>query len=139
MAEEEIYRKKSLERLSAPEDLSDYLRVTGPGIWMVLASVILVLVGILVWGALAHLETTITVDAEVVNNEATVYVTGADISAVKEGMTLRAGDSEGRIESLEYDEYGRCIVKARVYTDDGKYDARIVTESVTPVSFLIGR
>ena len=139
MPEEGIFRQKSIERLSAPEDLSDYLKVTGPGIWMVLASIIVILAGILVWGSLAHLETRLPVDAEVVNNEATVYVTGADISQIKEGMMLRAGGGEGRIESLDFDEYGRCIVKARVYTDDGKYDATIVTERVTPVSFLIGR
>ncbi len=139
MPEEGIFRQKSIERLSAPEDLSDYLKVTGPGIWMVLASIIVILAGILVWGSLAHLETRLPVDAEVVNNEATVYVTGADISQIKEGMMLRAGNGEGRIESLEFDDYGRCIVKATVYTDDGKYDADIVTERVTPVSFLIGR
>ncbi len=139
MPEEGIFRQKSIERLSTPEDLSDYLKVTGPGIWMVLASIIVILAGILVWGSLAHLETRLPVDAEVVNNEATIYVTGADISQIKEGMMLRAGGGEGRIESLDFDEYGRCIVKARVYTDDGKYDATIVTERVTPVSFLIGR
>ena len=42
MAEEkkEIFRKKSLERVSSPEHLNDYLHVTSPAVWVVLTSVI---------------------------------------------------------------------------------------------------
>ncbi len=137
MADDKIFREKSLERLSAPEDLSDYLRVTNPGIWMVLAVIIAMLAGILVWGALANLETKVPVTVEVVGNEATVYVTGEDVSKVKEGMILRVGDSEGKIEEAETDEYGRSVLKAAIYDDDGKYDGYIVTERINPISFLI--
>ena len=35
-----IFRKETLERVSSPEQLSDYLRVTNPGIWIVLAAVV---------------------------------------------------------------------------------------------------
>lgn len=37
---EKIFRKESLERISSPEQLTDYLRVTNPGIWIILASII---------------------------------------------------------------------------------------------------
>ncbi|HAG12584.1 MAG TPA: NHLP bacteriocin system secretion protein, partial [Ruminococcus sp.] len=41
MAEQkaQVFRKKSLDRISSPEQLTDYLRVTNPGIWVVLAAV----------------------------------------------------------------------------------------------------
>ena len=43
-----LFRKETLDRISSPEQLTDYLRVTNPGIWVVLAAVILLLAGILV-------------------------------------------------------------------------------------------
>ena len=55
---EQLFRKKTMERISSPEQLTDYLRVTNPGIWAVLIAVILILVGIIAWAAVGVLETT---------------------------------------------------------------------------------
>ncbi len=44
-----VYRKETLERISSPEQLTNYLKVTNVGIWAVLVTVIMILVGILVW------------------------------------------------------------------------------------------
>ena len=41
-----LFREKNLERLESPEKLNDYLRVTSPGVWMVLGAVIVLLVGL---------------------------------------------------------------------------------------------
>ena len=38
-----VFRKKALERMSSPEQLTDYLCVTNPGIRVLLAAVILLL------------------------------------------------------------------------------------------------
>ena len=40
-----LFREKSLEAVESPESLNDYLRVTSPGIWLVMASVIVLLIG----------------------------------------------------------------------------------------------
>ncbi len=45
----EIFRKKSLERVSSPEELNDYIKVTTPSVWMVLAAIIILLAGLVVW------------------------------------------------------------------------------------------
>ncbi len=42
---DQIFRKKSLDRISSPEQLNDYIRVANPGIWMILAAVIILLAG----------------------------------------------------------------------------------------------
>ena len=37
MAEQEngtLFRQKTLDRISSPEQLTDYLRITNPGIWI---------------------------------------------------------------------------------------------------------
>ena len=45
--DESIFRKKSIDRISSPEALNDYLRVTTPTFWLILAAIILLLVGFL--------------------------------------------------------------------------------------------
>ena len=45
-----IFRKKSIDKLSSPEKLDDYIRVTTPSIWVVLIAIVLLLVGAIVWG-----------------------------------------------------------------------------------------
>lgn len=46
-----VFRKKALERMSSPEQLTDYLCVTNPGIWVLLAAVILLLGALFAWSA----------------------------------------------------------------------------------------
>ncbi|MCR5399521.1 MAG: hypothetical protein K6E68_08335 [Lachnospiraceae bacterium] len=45
----DIFRKKSLDRISSPEQLNDYIKVTTPSVWVILIAVILLLVGMLAW------------------------------------------------------------------------------------------
>ena len=54
-----IFRQKSIERIESPEKLNDYLRVTSPTVWIVLAAIIVLLVGVCVWGVLGHIDSTV--------------------------------------------------------------------------------
>lgn len=49
MAENSIFRKKSMEKVSSPEQLNDYLRVSTPAVWIILAAILILLVGFIVW------------------------------------------------------------------------------------------
>ena len=60
-----LFREKSLEAVESPESLNDYLRVTSPGIWLVLAAVIALLVGAILWGVFGHIRTTAAVAVSV--------------------------------------------------------------------------
>lgn len=42
---QQLFRKSSIERVSSPEQLNDYIKVTNSGVWLVLAAVIMLLVG----------------------------------------------------------------------------------------------
>ena len=53
-----LFREKNLERLESPEKLNDYLRVTSPGVWMVLGAVIVLLIGVCVWGIFGRIKAT---------------------------------------------------------------------------------
>ena len=51
-----IFREKSIERISSPEELNDYIRVTSPSVWLVLAALIILLAGMLVWSVLGTVD-----------------------------------------------------------------------------------
>ena len=62
-----IFRKKSLERISSPESLNDYLHVTSPAVWLILTAVILLLAGMLIWSSVASIDSFATGTAQVEN------------------------------------------------------------------------
>ncbi len=53
-----VFREKNLEKLSAPEDLNDYIRVTTPSVWLVMLALVLILVGFIAWSILGTVEVT---------------------------------------------------------------------------------
>lgn len=44
-----IFREKSLEAVDSPEPLNEYIKVTTPGIWLVIIAVLMLVIGILAW------------------------------------------------------------------------------------------
>jgi len=45
----DIFRKSSLERISSPEQLNEYVKITNPGAWAVLSGLLAVLICVFVW------------------------------------------------------------------------------------------
>ena len=72
-----VFRKKTLDRISSPEQLTDYLRVTNPGIWVLLAAIICLLVGLCVWSMAGTLETVSDGKAKVENGQAVIMASGS--------------------------------------------------------------
>ena len=154
---EQLFRKKSVDRVSSPEQLNEYIKVSNPGIWMILAAIVILLVGAIVWGVLGTLDTTLPTVAVAENGELTVYVKEADIDSIEEGMTVRIGDKEGTITEISttptpvdgtFSDYalhvgnlvnGEWVFAIRVSGEfaDGVHNADIVVESVSPMSFIL--
>ena len=55
MTTQQLYRDKSIERISSPDQLNDYLKVTKPGVWLVLTAVVVLLAGMIFWAAFAYI------------------------------------------------------------------------------------
>ncbi|MBR4320803.1 MAG: hypothetical protein IKP69_12305 [Oscillospiraceae bacterium] len=131
-----VFRKKSLETISSPEQLTDYLRVTNPSVWLILFAVILLLGGLFVWSSAGQLETIANGTAVVENGTAQIMMLDTAQGQITSGMTVRIGSSEFEISTTEQDEYGRTIAYAPATVADGKYDVKVVVESISPISFL---
>lgn len=152
----QIFRKKSVDRMSSPEQLNDYIKVTNPGVWMALAAIVILLVGVCVWGFFGTLETKLSVAAVSQDGQTVLYVKEDDLSAVKENMSVYIGDETYQVTSVsaqpvtvteEISEYarhtGELSIGEWVYVvhidgnmPDGVYKAQVVVDSVSPLYFV---
>ncbi len=56
MAEKSIFRKKSLERVTSPEQLDDYIKVTTPSVWMIMFATLLLIAGTFFWAVFGKIQ-----------------------------------------------------------------------------------
>lgn len=154
-----LFRKSSLDRISSPEQLNDYIRVTNPGVWMIMCAVVILLVGVCVWGVFGQLDTTLEVAAITQGDQTICYVREADVQALDTGMLVWIGDDAYHIDSIlnqpvqvddtfqEYllhvgdlheGEWVYIVALDEVHGDDGVIvEAEIVIESIAPMSFVL--
>ncbi|MDD6051709.1 MAG: hypothetical protein PUC00_10670 [Clostridiales bacterium] len=61
-----IFRQKSLDRISSPEEIDNYMRVTRPRLWLALGVIVLLLAALILWSITARIEATTLVDGQTV-------------------------------------------------------------------------
>ena len=139
----QLFRKKTLERISSPEELQDYMRVTNPGIWMVLAAVIVLLVGLIVASALFRVENTVEGRGKIseTGSEIVMELPLRERESIQEGMPVKVAGQTGRV-SYVYESDDALRVTATLDASaqalpEGIYDVQIVTEVLNPISFLL--
>ena len=52
-----VFREKSLKRISSPEQMDEYIRVTTPSVWIALIALALLLAGFFIWSIIGTMET----------------------------------------------------------------------------------
>ncbi|MBE6471098.1 MAG: hypothetical protein E7000_05240 [Coriobacteriaceae bacterium] len=125
-------------RLSSPEQLNDYLRVTNPKVWVLLLAVVLLLVGLLLWSTCAVIESSVTGTARVANGQAVaLFENREDGEKVQAGMTMEVGGSRAEIDSVGTDVNGKIIASAKVNVPNGTYEARVGYRATQVISMLL--
>ena len=97
-----LFRQKTIDKMSSPDELTDYLKVTSPSVWAVLAAVV------------------------VQGGAASVHV--SDSHDIQEGMQLTVESQEHAIESVSADEYGKPVGHANVDLPNGTYNGTLVVD-----------
>ncbi len=121
-----LFRKASVDRLSSPEQLNDYLHVTTPAVWAVLAATIALLAGIFLWSFVAVIERYAPGSASVDDGVMTLTFSDPAVAEnVETGMTVSIGDTKVQITSVGQDADGRKIATAAVNMPDGVYEAKV--------------
>ena len=132
-----IFREKSLKRITSPEELGDYLRVTSPTVWLVLAAVILLLVGMLIWSATSSIDSIVTGTAQVEEGNMRILFDDEQLAeSVTPGMTVKVGESECRIRSIGTGPNGATFATAETTLADGSYSARIILRQTQVLRLL---
>ena len=153
-----LFREKSLEAVESPESLNDYLRVTSPGVWLVLAAVIAVLIGGIIWGIVGRIDTTRSFAVAASGGNCVCYVPYADVEKVLargvvtvngEEYALSAdADCEVAMITEETNPYIRLTgglnigdlaleVPVAAELADGVYSGSVITETLQPISLLL--
>ncbi len=135
--ENNLFRKKAIDHISSPDDLTSYLKVTNPGVWIVLLAVIALLAGLFVWSMVGTLDTIVDGVVNVQDHKAKLVATGQYNGQLKEGMKFKIESDEFIISTVDKDEYGRTMANADVILPDGTYVAEVVVEETYPIEFLI--
>ena len=152
-----LFREKSLERIASPEQLNAYIRVSTPSVWLLLAAVVILLVGVCVWGVFGRMDTTLTAVAVAEDGIVTAYLKEVDAASVRAENNVTVAGGHAKVKSVEtqpmrvddsFTDYmrhvgglqaGEWVYAAQLEADlpDGVYAAKIVIDSVSPMSFVL--
>ena len=153
----QLFKKGNMDKISSPEQLHDYVRVANPGLWMVISAIVILLAGIVVWGFIGKIDTTMTTAIVTDGKNAVIYVGESDVEKLKIGMTVRSEGNEYTItdiakEPIKVDEsltdyaihasgltVGEWVYAVSIDGEhsDGVQKADIVIESISPISFIL--
>lgn len=162
-----IFRKKSLERISSPDQLDDYLKVSSPSVWVVLAALILALIAAGAWCFLGSMPTTASGVGIRMESGTVCFVAAEEGYSIEPGMQVQftpAGSDEtvaGEViqveEPVPAQEAGIsvkaewlsmpgdwvCPVTVKVKEEDlpegASLEVSIILDERRPVDLLLGR
>lgn len=155
-----VFRKTSMDKISSPEQLDDYIRVTTPSLWVTIAAVIILLISLIVWGAVGSLPTAITVNGIAQNGVVTCYLAPEQAGAISSETAVSADNIPGSVEQISSLPLSAAEVKNALASDylfqavnvtdftvpvtvsaqgihDGIVSVRFTVSSVRPIDFLL--
>lgn len=131
-----VFREKSLNKISSPEQLNDYMKVTGIHVWIILGAIIFLLIAICLWGVLYRIETRITVKGTSFEGDIKTRIAKKDIGDLEKGKQVIVNETTGKVTSIkdEGDFYTVVMDVPEIATNVNEFE--IVTESIAPISFI---
>lgn len=151
-----IFRKESLDKVSSPEQLNDYIKVSNVSVWIIISAAIILIASVLVWGIVGQLDTVINVTGVAKSGTVTCYL--SDVSSISIGDDAKIGDISGEITGIAavpvsdvslsdtYDEYttyslalsdwNYAVTVSVPDASDGLVTVELITDSVSPISFI---
>lgn len=129
-----IFREKSIQKVQSPENLNEYIRVSNPGIWILLVSIAFLLLGLCIWGCFGQLRTVISVEATCENGVVSCVLPDDNAAGVQPEMPVTLGKQAGTVSRVSGNV---CTIETEEPLADGSYTAEILVETIHPISFLL--
>ena len=149
---------KKFKKVNLPEQLNQYIRLSNPGVWILLLAIVVLLVGVCIWGYFGKIDTKIKTVVISDNYTSYLYVKEEDMAKIKNGMQVELNNNENVFEIADIeetpekvtddmDEYarhlgnfqvGEWVYKCRLNKNvkEGTYSANIIIESIAPMTFI---
>lgn len=156
-----LFRKASLDRVSSPEQLNDYIRVSNPSVWLILGAVAALIIAVFVWAIWGDLPTKTAVRGRAEGGVVTCYLPAEGAAGITSDKTVEYGDITGRVisvgtralayddvsEALGGDEYALYMLGVGEWNvpvtmeiegaPDGIIDVSVITDTISPIDFLL--
>lgn len=151
-----LFRKESIDNISSPDVLDDYIRVVNPSVWATLMGIIVLLLGVTIWGIFGHIDREAIVAVRSFDGSAYAYVNMDNFNYIKNKNVLTidgtsysydplsitsvklSSKEDGGVLSIlkdSPDEMFFCFpVNAKLA--NGFYEGKIVIESIRPIRFI---
>ena len=94
---EDVFRKKSLDRVKSPENLNEYIHVTNVSLWVLLIAIVVLLLGVCIWGSVGTIEVRTSLLSSVMNGEITCQADSELVQNVQERLDA------GEVVEIEMD------------------------------------
>ena len=105
--ENSLFRKSALDRISSPEQLNEYMKVAGPGVWAILAGLAVTLAAFIVWGFVGSIPETVVIYGTVLSPDSDTaavysYLPIEDAKLISAGMKVRISPDYAPREQFGY-------------------------------------
>ena len=149
---------RKFKKVDSPEQLNQYIRLSNPGVWVILLSITVLLVGVCIWGCFGKIDTKVNTVLISDNYNSYIYVKESDIEKIKEKMQVEIKNSDNSYKIIEIEEspekvtndmneyarhlgnfqIGEWVYKCRIdgRVKEGAYGADIIVESIAPMTFV---
>lgn len=156
-----LFREKNLEQIESPEALDDYLQVTSPGVWIILATIVVFMLGVCIWGVFGHIDSFVKAAVISKDGEAVCLVPENALSSVVEDRLVTIDGKKYELEPATLEpqvisedtniywilagdlQIGDIVYPIPLSTsqeeklDEGVFSGSIVTETLSPMSLLL--
>ena len=160
-----IFRKASMEKISSPEQLNDYIRISRPGIWIALAAAFVLLASVFIWSVTGSLSVSVSAAGIARGGFLVCYLPPEEAEKLSEGMTAEieaagtgsvsavartplseqeaAASVEGdyAVYALKLGDWNVPVsIKTDAALEEGQvYRVSIATGSIRPAAFLLNQ
>lgn len=151
-AKKNIFRQESLDRIESPEKLDQYIKVSRPTTWVVLAGLLIVTLGALIWSFSGTLpEIMQTRGVTMTGNQVSLFVEPANLELVKTGDAVEITLPDQSKVSGTVSEVGKIPLSAvdlaeeineqwiveQISTDLYTYEILVTTDENIPAGLIV--
>ena len=95
-----MFNQRAAEKLRNPEDLDKYVRVTNPGVWMVLLACSALLVGLLAWGVFGSVTTSVSTTGTSVDGRVICLLSADELARIDVGDVANVAGQTMTVSSI---------------------------------------